>query len=153
MFGRHLVSEDPAYPPFAEACERFTAFARDVQPAEQIVFVRPSDVILWGGHAYVRPRAQVTARKEAERVYAAAVARRIGVMLHGVLRMDGCLCAHVSSPGNGLDAELRMYPHGLKLSLAHPMREATRVGQIWWLALRVGEAILGTGRHKPFLFT
>lgn len=146
------MSERGDYPPFEDALERFCAFAKANGAPQHIIFVRPKDVALSGGRLHVLSLDETATRHRARSTYHNAVAQGRGVVISGLCRLDDKTCAFVYGPQSNEEAERLLFPNGLKLSVAQPLREAHHASP-WefWIA-RLQEVFSGRRTIKKELF-
>lgn len=109
------------YPPLHEAVNRFRLFLDSEGHRGPIQWVTQADALLVRGSWIIRPRFQATVIEEIAAAYQRAVCRRLGVKL-GVLCGEGdVLWCYAYCPADQTEAEHRLMPDGLKLSVRVPL--------------------------------
>jgi hypothetical protein len=146
------MSESTDYPAFEDALKRFVAFARENGAPQHVLFVRPNDVALYGGRLCVPSLNEGAARRRAESTYQSAVERGRGVLISGLCRLADTTCAFVYGPQTSEEAASLLYPSGLKLSVAQPLRDAHHASPWGFWIARLQEALSGRGKMKRELF-
>jgi hypothetical protein len=125
------------YPEFPEAVCRLQRFLRDCKVPENIDWVRFSNVAWVGGRLYIWPLPRDRALAFARAEYECALNQRPGVMLAALGRAGATVYCYVYQPSSKVEAEYRLMPDGLKLSVPTPLWEATVVcDQSQWQLLQ-----------------
>src|SRR5262249_17485359 len=114
------------YPPFTEALARFRRFLNEQGHLGSIGWLCPSDVLLISRSWIIRPRPPDEVAEEVARAYHLGAIRRLGVLLSVLCSEGETIWCYIYCPADETEAELRMMPDGLKLSVPMPIREGRR---------------------------
>ena len=124
------------YPEFDQAVVRLKAVLRSEGIDRDVVFFDLSDLLVAHGRWWLRHGDTVEAYARARSAYANAVERRLGVSLIAQCAVANAVGVSVGGPSDPDEAERLMYPDGLKLSVATPLREAQAVLEGQWAEQR-----------------
>jgi hypothetical protein len=128
------------YPSFADALARLRSFLDGQGHPAAIGWLFPRDTLLVGGCWLLRPRPQDRVLEEVVAAYQAAAARRLGVRFAVLCATGGRLWCYVYGPADRTEAEHRLMPDGLKLSVPVSVPEARLVpDEREWERLRAGD--------------
>jgi len=125
---------DETYPEFEKALLQFEQFLIAQGWPPEVLWIRPGDVRRRWGRLIIRSVPRAIGEAHARRVYANAVAARLGVMLEGVCGIGAHTFARVVRPVDGDASSRGLFPDGLKLSVPVERFEARFITSRWrWL--------------------
>jgi hypothetical protein len=103
---------------FQEALAEFHQFlARNGHPQE-VIWVKPDDVILTGGPLlYVRVQASRGNEESARQLFESGISRQMGVLFGTLCEIDGATCSYVWVPKDETESQQALMPTGLKMSV------------------------------------
>lgn len=123
-------SEEPS---FAEATVRFAEFLAGRGHRGPLVWVRPSDVVLWRGRLLIHPVA--ASERETERTFAEGV-RRAGAVLEAFARSGSRTCCFVHAPATADDAARQFIARPFAMKVRSNLPEAWRPPTVLWQLMR-----------------
>jgi hypothetical protein len=126
----------PDHPGFDEALRRLETLLHSAGVDRPVKFLDESNLIATRGLWSVRDEDDRLAREVARTRYESAVASRLGVSLNAQCIIGNFIGVSVGTPSSPDEAERLLYPDGLKLTVAEPLREATGLPPDEWFTLR-----------------
>ena len=111
-----MISEKP-YPAFEDAIAQFRSFLRQQGWPGSLAWVGRSAVVLWKDRLVVAP-GLLSAERRAQCAYQLGCRKKLGVLLAGMSFDSELSYCYVWSPNSEVEAQHRLMPDGLKMSVA-----------------------------------
>lgn len=103
---------------FQEAVAEFRRFLAQNGYQQEVVWVKPDDVILTGGPLlYVRVPAPRSNEEPARQLFECGIARQKGVLFGTLCEIDGATCSYAWVPKDEAESQKALMPTGLKMSV------------------------------------
>jgi len=130
---------------FQESVTEFRRFLAENGYPQDLIWVKPDDVILTGTSLiYIRVPVPHSNEESARQLFEHGISQQMGVLFATLCEIDGAACSYVWVPKDESEAEQALMPVGLKMSVntgeSRHQGQAVRNRLYWsYLRLKYGE--------------